>query len=88
MEVVAAGENGASVVVTAGDLDNVTLSALLADEWVTHLFIDRAGLGPVEVTGLEDLHAVVLDDGAPAPEFGAVPVVVDLGALLGIHDPS
>ncbi|WP_327095383.1 amino acid adenylation domain-containing protein [Nocardia vinacea] len=88
LEVVAAGENGASVVVTAGDLDNVTLSALLADEWVTHLFIDRAGLGPVEVTGLEDLHAVVLDDGAPAPEFGAVPVVVDLGALLGIHDPS
>ncbi|MFE9327901.1 amino acid adenylation domain-containing protein [Nocardia sp. NPDC052278] len=88
LEVVAAGENGASVVVTAGDLDNVTLSALLADEWVTHLFIDRAGLGPVEVTGLEDLHAVVLDDGAPAPEFGAVPVVVDLGALLGVQHPS
>ncbi|MFI7671675.1 amino acid adenylation domain-containing protein [Nocardia sp. NPDC049526] len=88
LEVVAAGENGASVVVTAGDLDSVTLSALLADEWVTHLFIDRAGLGPVEVTGLEDLHAVVLDDGAPAPEFGAVPVVVDLGALLGVLDPS
>ncbi|MFI6775439.1 amino acid adenylation domain-containing protein [Nocardia sp. NPDC050412] len=88
LEVVAAGENGASVVVTAGNLDNVTLSALLADEWVTHLFIDRAGLGPVEVTGLEDLHAVVLDDGAPAPEFGAVPVVVDLGALLGVPDPG
>ncbi|MFI6363200.1 amino acid adenylation domain-containing protein [Nocardia sp. NPDC050630] len=88
LEVVAAGENGASVVVTAGDLDAVTLSALLADEWVTHLFIDRAGLGPVEVAGLEDLYAVVLDDGAPAPEFGAVPVVVDLGALLGVQDPS
>ncbi|MEV4124529.1 amino acid adenylation domain-containing protein [Nocardia sp. NPDC049707] len=98
LEVVAAGENGASVVVTAGDLDNVTLSALLADEWVTHLFIDRAGLGPVEVTGLEDLHAVVLEDTgsdrlrvarsntAPAPEFGSVPVVIDLGALLGVQD--
>ncbi|WP_433757320.1 amino acid adenylation domain-containing protein [Nocardia sp. CA-135398] len=88
LEVVAAGESGASVVVTAGDLDNVTLSALLADEWVTHLFIDRAGLGPVDVTGLEDLHAVVLDYGAPAPEFGAVPVVIDLGTLLDVQDPS
>nr|WP_245672136.1 non-ribosomal peptide synthetase [Nocardia anaemiae] len=88
LAVVAAGESGASVVVTAGDLDDVTLAALLADEWVTHLFIDRAGLGPVDVTGLEDLHAVVLDDGAPAPEFGAVSVVVDLGTLLGVQEPS
>jgi non-ribosomal peptide synthetase component F len=101
LEVVAAGENGASVVVTAGgELDNVTLSALLADEWVTHLFIDRSGLGTVDVTGLEDLHAVVLDDiasdrfrvdrnnTAPAPEFGAVAAVVELGALLGVQRPG
>ena len=88
LEVVAAGEIGASVVVTGDDLDNVRLSALLADEWVTHLFIDRSGLGPVELRGLEDLHAVVLDDGAPATEFGAIPVVVDLGALVGVHDVS
>ncbi|MEU0501732.1 amino acid adenylation domain-containing protein [Nocardia sp. NPDC005998] len=89
LEVVAAGENGASVVLTAGgELDSVTLSALLADEWVTHLFIDRSGLGTVDVTGLEDLQAVVLDDGAPAPEFGAVAAVVEVGALLGVQRPG
>ncbi|WP_330252184.1 amino acid adenylation domain-containing protein [Nocardia sp. NBC_00565] len=91
LEVVAAGENGASVVVTTdGELDNVTLSALLGDEWVTHLFIDRSGLGAIDVTGLEDLHAVVLDDDAtaPAPEFGAVAVVVGLGELLGVEGPG
>ncbi|WP_433195708.1 amino acid adenylation domain-containing protein [Nocardia sp. CA-107356] len=89
LEVVAAGENGASVVVTAGgELDNVTLSALLADEWVTHLFIDRSGLGTVDVTGLEDLYAVVLDDGAPAPEFGTIAAVVEVGALLGVPMPG
>jgi hypothetical protein len=44
------------------------LTESLADEWVTHLVTDRTGLDMLDPMALEDLHAVVLDNGV-----GAVP---------------
>ncbi|NKY31438.1 AMP-binding protein, partial [Nocardia gamkensis] len=65
VEVVAAGSVGASVVLVDAD---GALTESLADEWVTHLVTDRTGLDTLDPMALEDLHAVVLDNGV-----GAVP---------------
>ncbi|WP_227998431.1 non-ribosomal peptide synthetase [Nocardia australiensis] len=87
LEVVAAGAAGATLVVVPGaELANSDLAASLADEWVTHLLADRAGLDAIDTALLEDLQAVVLDDGQAA---GAVSVsgpaeVVLLDELLPV----
>ncbi|WP_280221012.1 non-ribosomal peptide synthetase [Nocardia neocaledoniensis] len=77
VEPVAAGVAGASMVLAPAGTD---LSGALADEWVSHLFGDRAGLETVETAGLEDLRAVIADDAAPA-ETGRAEVVLVLGEL-------
>ncbi|MFE7796364.1 amino acid adenylation domain-containing protein [Nocardia sp. NPDC057440] len=65
LEVIATGAVGASVV-TPGR-EQLHLPEVLADEWVTHLFTDAAGLAAVEVGEPADLQVVVLDDGAARP---------------------
>jgi non-ribosomal peptide synthetase component F len=62
LEVVAAGATGASLIVVP-ELVESDLAASLADEWVTHLLADRAALDAIDTVLLEDLQAVVLDDG-------------------------
>jgi hypothetical protein len=62
LEVVAAGATGASLIVVP-ELVESDLAASLADEWVTHLLADRAALDAIDTALLEDLQAVVLDDG-------------------------
>ncbi|WP_218719386.1 condensation domain-containing protein, partial [Nocardia sp. MH4] len=76
VEPVAAGVAGASMVLaqTAGD----DLSAALAEEWVSHLFGDRAGLEALDTAGLDDLQAVIADDAAPGNP-GPAEVVLVLG---------
>ncbi|KZM69085.1 non-ribosomal peptide synthetase [Nocardia terpenica] len=78
LEVVATGAAGASLV-----LPEAPTTEALADEWVTHLFTDRAGLDRLDPEPLEDLRAVVLDSG-PAPEsgFGAAEAVVIVDETL------
>ncbi|MEU6833628.1 AMP-binding protein, partial [Nocardia beijingensis] len=83
IEVVAAGSVGASVVLV--DVDGA-LTESLADEWVTHLVTDRTGLDTLDPTALEDLHAVVLDNGVgavPAGPWTEVAAIVELTELLG-----
>ncbi|MFQ6398347.1 amino acid adenylation domain-containing protein [Nocardia sp. KC 131] len=63
LELVATGAVGASVVVAA-ETAQLELPALLAEEWVTHLFTDTAGIAAVELVEPGDLQVVVLDDGA------------------------
>ncbi|MEV6427956.1 amino acid adenylation domain-containing protein [Nocardia sp. NPDC051463] len=65
LEVIATGAVGASVV--APGTTELHLPEVLADEWVTHLFTDAAGLAAVEVGEPADLQVVVLDDGAARP---------------------
>ncbi|MFD0361486.1 amino acid adenylation domain-containing protein [Nocardia sp. GCM10030253] len=65
LEVVAAGASGASLVVVPGTaLAGADLVTSLADEWVTHLLADRSTLDAIDTAVLEDLQAVVLDDGS------------------------
>ncbi|MFC4124651.1 amino acid adenylation domain-containing protein [Nocardia rhizosphaerae] len=75
VEPVAAGVAGASMVLvpTAAEL-----SEALAEEWVTHLFGDRAGLATIDTAGLADLRAVIADDAAP-DTVGDAEVVLVLG---------
>ncbi|MGQ4620063.1 AMP-binding protein, partial [Nocardia sp. R7R-8] len=83
IEVVAAGSAGASVVLVDAD---GALTESLADEWVTHLVTDRNGLAALDPTALEDLHAVVLDNGVgavPAGPWTDVAAIVELTELLG-----
>ncbi|MGW4285281.1 AMP-binding protein, partial [Nocardia sp. NPDC004750] len=83
IEVVAAGSVGASVVLVGAD---GALTESLADEWVTHLVTDRTGLDALDPTALEDLHAVVLDNGVgavPAGPWTDVAAIVKLTELLG-----
>ncbi|MFB7877888.1 amino acid adenylation domain-containing protein [Nocardia sp. NPDC056064] len=72
VEPVAAGVAGASMVLAS--------SAALAEEWVSHLFGDRATLEAIDTTDLEDLRAVIADDAAPA-DPGPAEVVLVLGDL-------
>ncbi|WP_280257452.1 amino acid adenylation domain-containing protein, partial [Nocardia wallacei] len=76
LEVVAAGAAGASLVLAEAT------SAALADEWVTHLFLDADVLAGLDPEPLEDLRAVVIEQGAVPAGFGAAEVVVALGELL------
>ncbi|MGH8880968.1 MAG: condensation domain-containing protein, partial [Stackebrandtia sp.] len=71
LEVVGAGTTGASMVLPA----EVSTEGL-ADEWVTHLFSDRAGLDRLEPGPLEDLRAVLLETGPAPAGFGSAEVVV------------
>ncbi|MGY2062888.1 hypothetical protein ACW9HQ_49055, partial [Nocardia gipuzkoensis] len=78
LEVVAAGAAGASLVVPAE-----VSSEALADEWVTHLFVDGVGLSGLDPEPLEDLRAVIIEQGpSPVSEFGAADVVVTVDELL------
>ncbi|WP_280379759.1 non-ribosomal peptide synthetase [Nocardia wallacei] len=76
LEVVATGAAGASLVLAEAT------SAALADEWVTHLFLDADVLAGLDPEPLEDLRAVVIEQGAVPAGFGAAEVVVALGELL------
>ncbi|MCM6779088.1 condensation domain-containing protein, partial [Nocardia sp. CDC159] len=58
LEVVVAGAAGASLVLPAE-----VSSEGLADEWVTHLFTDVEGLSGLDPEPLEDLRAVILEQG-------------------------
>ncbi|WP_280485444.1 amino acid adenylation domain-containing protein [Nocardia cyriacigeorgica] len=80
LEAVAAGSQGASVVLVPG---TGALTDELADEWVTHVLTDRAGLDVIDPRPLEDLRAVVIDGGAagvPAA-WSAVATVLTLADL-------
>ncbi|WP_157224055.1 non-ribosomal peptide synthetase [Nocardia paucivorans] len=80
VEAVAAGSAGASMILVpeAGELTEA-----LADEWVTHLWADRSGLGGIDPEPLEDLQALVLDsDGRPGGGWSRVPHVCSLPELL------
>ncbi|RDI58942.1 amino acid adenylation domain-containing protein, partial [Nocardia pseudobrasiliensis] len=78
LEIVAAGATGASLVVPAD-----TTTEALADEWVTHLFTDGVGLAQLDPEPLEDLRAVVIEQGpSPVSEFGAAEVVLTIEELL------
>ncbi|RDI58084.1 non-ribosomal peptide synthetase component F, partial [Nocardia pseudobrasiliensis] len=81
LEIVAAGAAGASLVVPA-ELG----SEALADEWVTHLFIDGVGLAGLDPAPLEDLRAVVIESGTiPANGFGVAEVVLTLEELAEVR---
>ncbi|WP_306356552.1 MULTISPECIES: non-ribosomal peptide synthetase [unclassified Nocardia] len=72
VEVLAAGASGASVVVTAVP-PHGALAEVLADEWVSHLFTDGAGLAELGGEPLEDLGAVVVYDGADLDAARRIP---------------
>ncbi|MGO4618354.1 hypothetical protein, partial [Nocardia sp. 2TAF39] len=85
VEVVAAGSVGASVVLV---WEGGVTTESLADEWVTHLVTDRAGLDALDPTALEDLRAVVLDNGAGAvleAPWTQVDSIVELSELLDME---
>ncbi|NUP28912.1 MAG: hypothetical protein HOQ44_19880, partial [Nocardia sp.] len=78
VEIVAAGAVGAAIVL----VPEVTGEAL-GDEWVTHLWIDRAGLDALDPGVLEDLLALVVEEnGQPDGAWAEVEQVLDLAALL------
>ncbi|MGO4650055.1 hypothetical protein AB4305_34875, partial [Nocardia sp. 2YAB30] len=86
VEVVAAGSVGASVVLVSESDRSTALTESLADEWVSHLVTDRAGLDTLDPTVLEDLRAVVLDNGVGAGAPGSwarVDSIVEFAELLG-----
>ncbi len=56
------------------------LSAALVQEWVTHVFGDRAGIEALDTAELADLQALIADDAAPGNP-GAAEVVLVLGDL-------
>ncbi|NEW43749.1 non-ribosomal peptide synthetase [Nocardia cyriacigeorgica] len=79
VEAVAAGSVGASVVLVPG---TAGLTDELADEWVTHVLTDQAGLGAIDPAALEDLRAVVIDGDGPAPAaWSGVETVLTLSDL-------
>ncbi|MGK8467309.1 amino acid adenylation domain-containing protein [Nocardia cyriacigeorgica] len=80
LEAVAAGSQGASVVLVPG---TGALTDELADEWVTHVLTDRAGLDVIDPRPLEDLRAVVIDGGAAgvSAAWSAVATVLTLADL-------
>ncbi|WP_194834009.1 amino acid adenylation domain-containing protein [Nocardia sp. XZ_19_369] len=80
IEAVAAGSCGASMVLVPADAD---LTEALADEWVSHLLTDRAGLGTLDPAALADLRTVALADGADVDSaWTQVATVVALSDLL------
>ncbi|WP_378737032.1 amino acid adenylation domain-containing protein [Nocardia brasiliensis] len=82
IEVVAAGSAGASVVLVPDDAE---LTEALADEWISHLLTDRAGLSTLDSAALADLRAVVLADGADVSSaWTQVATVVALTDLLRV----
>ncbi|WSG58685.1 amino acid adenylation domain-containing protein [Nocardia sp. NBC_01730] len=86
VEMVAAGSAGASVVLVAEPDRSTALTESLADEWVSHLVTDRAGLDTLDPTALEDLRAVVLDNGVGVGAPGSwarVDSIVEFAELLG-----
>ncbi|MEU7765424.1 amino acid adenylation domain-containing protein [Nocardia sp. NPDC049190] len=88
LEVVAAGSAGATVVVPAeAEAAETELSVLLAQEWVSHLFTDAAGLAAIDPAELEDLRAVLVDEGSTPVAETAVQVV-GLVDLLGVEASS
>ncbi|ONM50456.1 non-ribosomal peptide synthetase [Nocardia donostiensis] len=83
VEVVAAGSAGASVVLVPDVTDAAELTDALADEWVTHLISDDAGLGVIDPGPLEGLQAVVVDDDAdPGAGWLQVANVIGVAALV------
>ncbi|UGT39784.1 amino acid adenylation domain-containing protein [Nocardia yamanashiensis] len=80
VEVLAAGAGGASVVVTQIE-PGTELTDVLAEEWVTHLFTDAAGVGAVGADPLEDLQAVIVDEGPAETAAARVPWVATVVAL-------
>ncbi|WP_408637761.1 amino acid adenylation domain-containing protein [Nocardia bovistercoris] len=81
LETVTAGANGASVVVSP---DGGDPTWLLAEEWITHVFVDGRTAGGLETAELEDLRTVVFDgDRSTAPAFGEAVDVVTLPELFG-----
>ncbi|MFE3255849.1 amino acid adenylation domain-containing protein [Nocardia sp. NPDC059091] len=77
IEPVAAGGIGASMVLAEAGAD---LTETLADEWVTHLFADRARLDGPDPAELDDLTALVVD-GLPVPaRWSGLTVVAVPGA--------
>ncbi|APE33201.1 non-ribosomal peptide synthetase [Nocardia mangyaensis] len=78
VEPVAAGVAGASMVLVPEAADG--LSAVLAEEWVSHLFGDRAGIEALDTAELGDLQALIADDTAPGNP-GSAEVVLVLGDL-------
>ncbi|WP_435831173.1 amino acid adenylation domain-containing protein [Nocardia salmonicida] len=76
VEPVAAGVAGASMVLVPETTDG--LSAALAEEWVTHVFGDRAGIEALHTAELGDLQALIADDAAPGNP-GSADVVLVLG---------
>ncbi|MBB5912968.1 amino acid adenylation domain-containing protein [Nocardia transvalensis] len=81
LELLAAGVAGASVV-----LPEAATGEALADEWVTHLFSDAAGLAGLDPEPLEDLRAVVVEGGPVPARFGSAGVVLGLGEVLSGSD--
>jgi non-ribosomal peptide synthetase component F len=77
LEVVAAGAAGATLVL----LQEMTTDGLAA-EWVTHLSVDRDLLDGLEPEPLEDLQAVVVEQGSVPESFGTEVIVVGLGELV------
>nr|WP_307188341.1 non-ribosomal peptide synthetase [Nocardia alba] len=79
VEPVAAGVAGASMVL-APCVENghaaVVTGTLLAQEWVTHLFGDRAGIEALDTTGLADLQAMIAADAMPDNPGSAETVLV------------
>ncbi|WP_410874025.1 amino acid adenylation domain-containing protein [Nocardia sp. A7] len=56
------------------------LSTVLAEEWVTHLFGDRAGIEALDTAGLGDLQALIAADAVPGNP-GSAEVVLVIGDL-------
>ncbi|MFD6397979.1 amino acid adenylation domain-containing protein [Nocardia sp. NPDC060249] len=52
------------------------VSTVLAEEWVTHLFGDRAGIETLDTAELGDLQALIADDAAPGNPGAAEIVLV------------
>ncbi|GAA2480487.1 non-ribosomal peptide synthetase [Nocardia seriolae] len=82
VEVLAAGASGASVVIMAVE-DGESLADALAEEWVTHLFSDRAGLAAVGAEPLEDLQAIIVDEGPADAVAAQVQWVTTAASLEG-----
>ncbi|MCX4093177.1 non-ribosomal peptide synthetase [Nocardia sp. alder85J] len=78
LELVAAGTAGAAVVVGPAE----PTGAALAEEWVTHLVTDAAGLARLEAEPMADLLAVVVEQGPAPAQFGSVETILTLAELL------
>ncbi|MFF3566821.1 AMP-binding protein [Nocardia jiangxiensis] len=82
LEIVAAGVVGAALVLPENG-DGAVDAAVLAEEWVTHLFIDPAGLVSLDPEPLEDLRAVIVDNGPiPVGGFGVAEMFMVLDELI------